>query len=224
MLNLQKLYFVLYNGVMCAGWSSILYKVAEHFHSGGSADGVYAKVALPLVVFQTGAVAEVIHAMTGLVRSPVATTFLQVLSRLIVLYGAVEIGDSDARKSPIFVQMVIAWSLSEIIRYAFYTLNTFHLKPKLLTWLRYSAFMVLYPVGITGEFGCLYKALPYIHENKTWTVQLPNTMNFVFNWYYMVIFILVGIYPYGSYVMYTYMLSQRRKVLARTVAEVKKTA
>lgn len=221
-MNIKDMYLLAYNAGMCAGWGTILLKVLRHVAAGESAATVYPEIATLLCVFQTGAVAEILHAMLGLVRSPVGTTFLQVLSRLIVLYGSLRIGDTDATKSPIFVQMVVAWCLSEIVRYSFYGTSLLKVKVAPLTWLRYSAFMVLYPVGITGEIGCLYKSLPWIATHKPWTVELPNKLNFTFSWYNCVWFILLGIYPYGSYVMYSYMLAQRRKVLAKAAEEAAK--
>lgn len=35
---------------------------------------------------------------------------------------------------------------------------------KLLTWLRYSLFVVLYPAGVAGEMGCLYKSIPAMKD------------------------------------------------------------
>ncbi|CCW64440.1 unnamed protein product [Phytomonas sp. EM1] len=219
----QKTYLLLYNTAMAAGWATVLGRAAIHLLRGGPSTTVYDAVAVPLVLFQTGAAAEVVHAMIGLVRSPVGTTLLQLLSRLLVLYGAVRIGETPARRDPAFLQMLIAWALSEVIRYTFYGANLLGKATGWLTWLRYSAFMLLYPLGISGEAMCLYKAMDFIRENKPWTVELPNKMNFTFSWYNGV-WVLLGIYPIGSYVMYTYMLSQRRKVLGKNAAAAKAKA
>ncbi|KAG5487034.1 hypothetical protein LSCM1_07703 [Leishmania martiniquensis] len=224
-MGIKDMYLLAYNAGMCMGWGTILVKVIKRLAEGGSVASVYPEIAQLLCVAQTGAIAEILHAAFGLVRSPVGTTFLQVLSRLIVLYGAVRIGGTEATGNIIFVQMLVSWCLSEVIRYSFYTTSLVSVRSAWLTWLRYSAFMVLYPVGITGEIGCLYKALPYIKEHKPWTVELPNTLNFTFSWHNGVWFILLGVYPYGSYVMYSYMLSQRRKIFAKAASEgAKKSA
>ncbi len=45
-------------------------------------------------------------------------------------------------------------TLGELCRYPFYTLNEFNASPKILQWLRYSAFLVLYPCGLVSE--CKY--------------------------------------------------------------------
>ncbi|RNF02841.1 protein tyrosine phosphatase [Trypanosoma conorhini] len=211
---LKKAYLLAYNGSMFTGWAVILAKIVRHLASGKSIEDVYPLIAKLLVFFQGGAVMEVLHAILGLVRAPIPTTVMQVSSRLVVLFGALQIGPTEARSSPCFTQMVVAWSLSEVIRYAYYATNLLDVKSKPLTWLRYSAFTLLYPVGITGEIGCFYRALPYIKANKPWSMELPNRYNWTFSWYNTVWFILLGLYPYGSYVMYTYMLQQRRKVLS----------
>lgn len=48
--------------------------------------------------------------------------------------------------------MLIAWSLTEAIRYSYFTMKIgFGDVGKALTWLRYNTFVVLYPVGILSE-------------------------------------------------------------------------
>ncbi|ORC90444.1 protein tyrosine phosphatase [Trypanosoma theileri] len=217
-MMLKKAYLLAYNGSMLAGWTVILAKVLKHLLSGGDVRDVYPLISKLLVIFQSGAMMEVLHAMLGLVNSSVSTTFLQVLSRVLVVYGTLEIGPTASRESPLFTQMVTAWSVSELIRYSYYALNLLGVKCQPLTWLRYSAFTVLYPLGISGEIGCFYKALPYIKENKPWTVEMPNRYNFTFSYYHTVWFILLGLYPLGSYTLYSYMLGQRRKVLGSAAA------
>jgi len=177
---------------------------------------VYPNVRLLLAISQTAAVMEILHAIFRVVRSPVATTTIQVFSRLFVLWGAVELGSKEVTESTWFVQMVTAWALSEIIRYAFYAVGLVVAKesiPQWLTWLRYSAFMILYPIGISGEMGCLYKVLPFVDKKKKFSITLPNTYNFAFDYSTFIWMVLFAAYPAGGYTMYTYMLSQRRKVL-----------
>ena len=83
-----------------------------------------------------------------------------------------------------------------------------------MTFLRYSLFLVLYPTGISGEIGCLWASLEYIKKHAIGEVRLPNTHNIAFSWHSVLWFVMVGVYPLGSYVLYNFMLSQRRKYLA----------
>lgn len=217
-MSIKTIYLVAYNGAMFAGWGYVLVKMVTQLAKGGdmkqALTTVYPAVQGALVIFQTGAVAEIFHAAFGIVRSPVFTTFAQVLSRLLVLYGALEIGPTASRQSYFLVQMLTAWCLSELIRYSFYTFNLVTGRPpKLLVWLRYSAFLVLYPIGISGEIATLYNAIPYIRESGRWCMALPNTMNISFSWVYTIWFILFAVYPPASKFLYGHMLRQRRKVL-----------
>jgi hypothetical protein len=48
----------------------------------------WAVFGMPLMIVQTTMAFEIVHAMLGMVRSPVFVTTLQVMSRLWVIYGA----------------------------------------------------------------------------------------------------------------------------------------
>jgi very-long-chain (3R)-3-hydroxyacyl-CoA dehydratase len=52
--------------------------------------GLYDEIQYELRVYQTLAFLEVIHCMIGIVRSSPFTTFMQVYSRLLVLWGIIE--------------------------------------------------------------------------------------------------------------------------------------
>jgi very-long-chain (3R)-3-hydroxyacyl-CoA dehydratase len=220
---ITKGYLIAYNGTLLAGWAYIAAQVVRNKIAGGSLETLYPLIKKALSVSQTAAVLEILHAATGLVRSAVPTTFIQVMSRLIVLWGAVEIGSKSVTSSWWFSQMVVAWSLSELVRYSYYLVGLFKGKkiPAVLTWLRYSAFLVLYPMGITGEIGCLIKALPHIKMHGALSVAMPNKWNVVFNFHTFVLFALGALYPPGAYVMYTHMLKQRSKALLKAKEEAK---
>ena len=47
--------------------------------------------------------------------------------------------------------MIFSWSITEAIRYAFYTFSLLGIEPYLLTYLRYTTFYVLYPLGAGSE-------------------------------------------------------------------------
>lgn len=110
-----------------------------------------------VALVQFAAVMEVIHAATGLVRSPVVVTFMQVLSRVGVLGMAMMSSrEGVARNHWAAGVMLLAWSMVEVPRYLFYvcaiiTGDATKKTPYSLFWLRYSLFAVLYPMGISGE-------------------------------------------------------------------------
>jgi very-long-chain (3R)-3-hydroxyacyl-CoA dehydratase len=81
-------YLALYNVASAAGWALIL-KIAlvSYFVDNASPSEFYARVESPLKIVQSAAALEVLHALVGLVRSPVLTTALQVASRLLLVWG-----------------------------------------------------------------------------------------------------------------------------------------
>ena len=64
--------------------------------------------------------------------------------------------------------MVFAWSLTEVIRYAFYTANLAGSEPFILVYLRYTTFYILYPLGALSEAGLIYQSLPKSAMGVSW--------------------------------------------------------
>lgn len=80
----------------------------------------------------------------------------------------------------------------QVVRYPWYAAGVAGGAPGWLTWARYSAFLVLYPIGVVSEMWLLYSGLPAIRERKLHSAALPNAWNFTFNYSY---FIVVRFYP-----------------------------
>ena len=138
---------------------------------------------------QSLAALEVVHAALGLVRSPVGTTAAQVASRLYTVWGVVEAVPSvrtcckdphtascpdhdylrrhrdrkltgQTHNSPLFATMLLAWSLTEVIRYSFYFFSLLNISIPILNWLRYTTFYALYPLGASSEAFIAFSTLP----------------------------------------------------------------
>lgn len=94
----------------------------------------------------------------GVVRAPLLTTLMQVASRFLLVWGVLFLYPYLAVQAPTYSSMLIAWSVTEVIRYSYFALTLSGLTPKVLTWLRYNTFFVLYPVGILSECSLVYLA------------------------------------------------------------------
>ncbi|PXF45376.1 Very-long-chain (3R)-3-hydroxyacyl-CoA dehydratase 2 [Gracilariopsis chorda] len=212
---LSTRYLFLYNAVMCVGWSAVLVRLLQAISTGSS---VYEAVQAPLKIFQTGALLEVIHSVIGLIRAPVATTLLQVSSRLMILWGVTQPVE-PVRSNLSFIAMIIAWSLTEIPRYLYFTVASVarHV-PSWLTFIRYTTFIPLYPLGASSEWLTLYAALPHIRQSKLFSISLPNYLNFAFNYHYFCVIILTMYIP-GLPHMYSHMLRQRKKYVTVPTAK-----
>lgn len=88
-----------------------------------------------MIIFQNAAVLEIFHAASRIVSSdPILTTF-QVMSRVVVVCGVL-IATYAARASFGLTLCLFAWCITEIIRYATYTLNLLGGVPFFLKWIR----------------------------------------------------------------------------------------
>ncbi|KAK8805879.1 hypothetical protein WA158_002535 [Blastocystis sp. Blastoise] len=201
-------YLVAYNAFCLVGWSYVLIKSCCIAFN--PEVDFWAAISFPLKVCQTTALLEILHCLIRIVHSPVFSTFVQVFSRLAVLWGLANVSP-DAQQFWGFKLMVISWSLVEPPRYLFYLFKLMDLEvPTWLLFLRYHLFIVLYPTGITGEISVLLKSLKYIKESQIWSVSLPNPWNFAFSYYYFVCCLLLIYIPGGPF-MYNVMIKNREK-------------
>ncbi|KAG1660348.1 hypothetical protein FOA52_014401 [Chlamydomonas sp. UWO 241] len=223
-------YLAAYNLGLLAGWAYVLgltIKVA--FVEGGSPADVYAAVALPLMVSQTAAVMEIVHSAIGVVRSPLFVTATQVFSRLWILWGIVVPVSGPVLSGSVgfpgipplacfsFTSLMVAWATTEVIRYSFFGLKELGSVPYISLWLRYSAFIPLYPIGVASELTMVWLAMPTIGATRMWSVDMPNAFNDAFD-YYIACVVVVALYLPGLPYLYAYMLTQRGKMLSPTKA------
>jgi very-long-chain (3R)-3-hydroxyacyl-CoA dehydratase len=179
-----------YNAASFAAWALVLERVIRHViwptwpttvsevverASTGAADfGLLTKQV------QLAAALEPVHVVLGLVRSGLATTAMQVASRLWLVSGLLRFFPEvslafsisflylllnyaqQVASNPLYTSMVFAWSLTETIRFATYSTGQLGFKFSLLEYLRYTLFYVLYPMGAGSEAFLMYAAVPYV--------------------------------------------------------------
>jgi very-long-chain (3R)-3-hydroxyacyl-CoA dehydratase len=167
---------------------------------------IYIKSHYYLEIVQYGSILEIIHSILKLTPSPFFSTFVQIFSRVGIVYFLQNFKHS---RSIGYILLSFAWSITEIIRYPYYLLNILkkeynkeNLIPYWLTWCRYSFFIVLYPLGVSGEILTVY----FSKKN------LKNIKFFGFRMEYIT-YIIYIIYIPGIIFLYSYMLKQRKKVL-----------
>ncbi|MBN3325459.1 HACD2 dehydratase, partial [Atractosteus spatula] len=230
---LATAYLVIYNVVMTAGWLVIAVGLVRAYLAKGSHHGLYYSIEKPLKFFQTGALLEILHCVVGIVPSSVVLTGFQVMSRVFLTWAVTHSVKELKVRSCLFTTerdylaepsrpvqnedsvllFVVAWTITEIIRYSFYTFSLLNHLPYLIKWARYTLFIVLYPMGVTGELLTIYAALPYVRETGMYSIRLPNKFNFSFDYYTFLILTMVSYIPLFPQ-LYFHMLRQRKKVLA----------
>lgn len=216
MLKPLQLYLFIYNALQSCGWSIILWNTLRGLLRDESYQEIYQSCELELQIFQIAAILEIVHAATCLVRSPVGTTAMQVFSRVSLVLILFKVLSAQASIGVLFLLM--AWSVTEVIRYSYYGFTLINTVSKFHTWLRYSLFIVLYPLGVSGELLVIWAALPEVSAKKHLTVELPNMLNMGFSfWWYLIVYVFL--YVPGFPQMYMYMFKQRKKVLSVEVHE-----
>jgi very-long-chain (3R)-3-hydroxyacyl-CoA dehydratase len=211
--SLLKGYLILFNAILAAGWAYVGYLGTMKFLSGEPVKTfplLWGAVEIPLKIFQTAAVMEVVHAAVRIVPSNVFLTLFQVLSRIFALWGVLNI--SSPSQTCLGVPLLLfAWTITEIIRYSYYVLHLVGFS-KLIEWFRYTLFIVLYPIGVTGELICIYYALSFVRERSMWSIKMPNAFNLTFDYQYFLIGVMLMYIPFFPQ-LYCHMFAQRKKVL-----------
>jgi very-long-chain (3R)-3-hydroxyacyl-CoA dehydratase len=191
-----KYYLAAYNAVAFIFW--MLYLIS--FIASGF---VLSKTGLLLLNIAQGlAVLEILHAILKWVKSPVSSTIAQVTSRLLVVV-LINVFINDQSLSAVISKGIficsLAWGITELVRYSFYFLSLFGKQPYALLWMRYTFFIVLYPLGVTGEWFIL--AAPLVVHGIS------------FNAYTVFLVISFASYAYYFPILYGYMWKQRRAKL-----------
>lgn len=204
--RMAKLYLLLYNGVSALLWAFIFYRCSIDISNGyylfEPGHGIPHKFMIATQLFNSSF--EFLHSVLGLVPTPIPTLLLQSFARLIILIGiCYVIPESPANYNVFtFAGLTLAWSITEIIRYGFYVLKLGKFSvPYWVLWLRYSAFFVLYPLGLVCESVTVYYSYEVI------ATRLPSYSNFLKY--------AMPLYIPGFLYLYSYMIKQRRKVLNR---------
>ncbi len=196
---MRKKYLITYNFLLAIGWSALLgYWLLNGRVLDRGGWGL-------LTVCQLAAALEVMHAGLNWVKTPVFTCLIQVSSRIFVLLLMLFLPGADLLS---FVGLdgialiLIAWSITEIVRYSYYFANLIERPWSVLTYLRYTLFLVLYPLGVTGEVLIIVAAILAV---KKVSVLLAIALGLV---------LLSYVYFFPK--MYQYMLGQRKLKLVES--------
>jgi very-long-chain (3R)-3-hydroxyacyl-CoA dehydratase len=98
--------------------------------------------------------------------------------------------------------MLLAWSVTEVIRYSYFVFNLTGAVPRAWSWLRYNSFLVLYPIGVGSECWLVWKAS-----------QMAGQTGGMGVWEKYAMWAVLGIYVPGFWVLFGHMMRQRGKVM-----------
>lgn len=152
---------------------------------------------------------EVLNASFGLVKSGVVPTLIQVVGRnfiLFIIFGGLE----EMHNKPVVFFVFYLWSAIEIFRYPFYMLACFDTEWKTLTWLRYTVWIPLYPLGVLAEAVAIIQSIPIFDETKLFSIPLPKAIGTSVKFSYF-LHIYLSLMFLGLFINFRHLYKQRRK-------------
>ena len=148
-----RFYLFLYNSLMALGWLYLFLYVMRRLNIESQRVEKEAQVRAVEIccVLQLISCLELLHVLLGLVKGSVFATIVQLVGRNHVLFcGICCLPKLWTTTSTGW--LIVIWASIEIIRYPNYALNLYSLPGSgLFTWLRYTIFIPLYPLGFLTE-------------------------------------------------------------------------
>ena len=205
-------YLFVYNFIQLCGWCLFISKVSYYLINSIPLQEIYLNTHIILECCQYGAFLEIIHAILGIVKSNIFATSIQILGRITIV---IILQFFPSSVSYGYFLLSFGWSIIELVRYLYYILSlvqkdfsNFNI-PYLLIWCRYSFFVVLYPIGVSGEIITTWNAKKDFSKYILWkNHDFKLTLSdMVYPAY--ILYIPSLIFLYG------YLFKQRKKVLNR---------
>ena len=116
-MGLSVPYLILYNVVQYLGWTAFFVLFVINYASTQDLQQTYDNTFYMVQFFQYLAILEIVHIILRLVRSPLFTTFVQVMSRVVIVFVLAKIKSS---LSIGYVLLSLAWSIAEMVRYTLF--------------------------------------------------------------------------------------------------------
>jgi len=153
----------------------------------------------------------------GWSNTSVMAAALQAFGRLV--FGMITINLAPMDCASVFFTLLV-FSIAESNRYPYYYLKQIGMEHsqvgRIFGWLRYSTFLVIYPLGAIGELMTSFASIDNIRATspKRFSIELPNTVNFAFHFDYFLMYFLPLMYIVFFPQNYMYMVSQRKRYMA----------
>uniref|UniRef100_A0A665WAP7 Very-long-chain (3R)-3-hydroxyacyl-CoA dehydratase n=1 Tax=Echeneis naucrates TaxID=173247 RepID=A0A665WAP7_ECHNA len=210
-VHLKMGYLFMYNLVQFLGFSWIFVNMTVRLFIFGQ-DSLYDTFhTISDVMFfcQILASVEVLNAAFGVVKTGVVPPLIQVVGRnfiLFIIFGSLE----EMHHRPVVFFVFYLWSAIEIVRYPFYMLGCFNTEWKTLTWLRYTIWIPLYPLGVLAEAVAVIQSIPIFYETKRFSIPVPKVFGTSINFCYILHIYLVLMFL-GLFINFRHLYKQRKR-------------
>ncbi|CAF3598852.1 unnamed protein product [Rotaria sordida] len=213
LVDLRTNWLLFYNLFQFMAYLWVFTRLMIHFMVNGHLKNGYRIVENPIKLCQSLAILEIIHPLIGFTKGDWLSPLMQFLARNLILFVVINY-NHQIKPSPIISYLFLVWSFVELFRYPYYGIRLLNKQSRIITWFRYTLWIILYPLGAFIEGVIIYKSLDYYHSNRYFTVDLPNKINFSFN-FALFLRIYLVILPFGLVQMMQHMWNQRKKALIK---------
>uniref|UniRef100_A0A8C6RAD9 Very-long-chain (3R)-3-hydroxyacyl-CoA dehydratase n=1 Tax=Nannospalax galili TaxID=1026970 RepID=A0A8C6RAD9_NANGA len=151
-----------------------------------------------------------IHVVKSAVISlPIPPPFFTFLGRnfiLFIIFGTME----EMQNKAVVFFVFYSWSMIEIFRYPFYMLCCIDMDWKVLTWLRYTMWIPLYPLGCLAEAVSVIQSIPVFNETERFSFILPYPVKIKVRFSFFLQIYLIMLFL-GLYINFRHLYKQRRR-------------
>lgn len=214
-MDAKAIYLFLYNLFQFIGYLFIFIVLGISYYRDGFNDSVekaFRNVGNAMKFCQLLQYLEVMHPMFGYTKGSPLYPFLQVNGRNFILFCMVD-AEVRIQTKPVILLLFLCWSIIECVRYPYYVLSLLKFEIGIVTWLRYTLWIPLYPIGAFLEGVVVLRNIPFFEETQKFTITMPNKWNCTFCMCtFMKYYLLLGLLP-GIFFMMKYMAKVREKKL-----------
>uniref|UniRef100_A0A1D5QW53 Very-long-chain (3R)-3-hydroxyacyl-CoA dehydratase n=1 Tax=Macaca mulatta TaxID=9544 RepID=A0A1D5QW53_MACMU len=125
---------------------------------------------------------------------------------LFIIFGTME----EMQNKAVVFFVFYLWSAIEIFRYSFYMLTCIDMDWKVLTWLRYTLWIPLYPLGCLAEAISVIQSIPIFNETGRFSFTLPYPVKIKVRFSFFLQIYLIMIFL-GLYINFRHLYKQRRR-------------
>ncbi|XP_057299973.1 very-long-chain (3R)-3-hydroxyacyl-CoA dehydratase-like [Hydractinia symbiolongicarpus] len=206
-------WLTIYNLFQAVCFMIILFKLLYNLYQHGKDVRLhfYDDVSDLLLTCQLAAIIEVINPLVGIVKTGVTAPLMQVGGRNFVLFVLIVPVKEFHHDWTVFV-LFFAWAAIEVIRYPFYIITLHRYTNIVIEWLRYSAWIPLYPAGMSCEVLIMYRSIWISKDSKRWEYPLPNTLNISISLSSIIGFCLCAYTPVALQLMKHMWILRKRKL------------
>lgn len=222
--DFKKVYLILYNLFQFVGFTYVVCVMSIRFSKLGhsSVTSMYEHVGSAMKFIQLLQFLEVMHPLFGYTKGGFIIPLIQVGIRNFILFGLID-AEPRLQTKPVVCYLFYIWCSIETIRYPFYITQVYKKEVYLITWLRYTIWIPLYPLGILCESVVVFRSIPYFEETQRYSASMPNDWNFTLNVPTLLRIHLLLLSIPGLYTMMNHMYRLRVKKLKSKINYIRKS-